>query len=646
MTPNASYETLAVYGVIAVAALVVLSFLFSFLKSSIVFIKNDEYGIVERRFAGGRKPEPFAPIALNGGAGFLPDVLRGGWHFLTPYKYVVHTRPLISIDQIAYLVARVGKPLSPGQVLGQWPEEAGEADDVRGFLEKGGQAGPQRRMLRTGTYAINTALFNVISGTDEGILSFDATTHSRDDQKILEALRSRNAFSPVLIDQDQIGIVTVQDGPALTHGEIIAPAVGIDTNSAGTFHNSFQDMRAFMAAGGRRGRQEQVLVEGTYFINRLFATVEVQPKTKIAIGEVGVVNSFVGTAPEASVDGGRGRTVDRGQRGVCREPLQPGKYAINPYAMEIIKVPVTNFVLKFIEGETSGSPTPGTRAYDSDLKEIEVITKDAFEVKLALSIVAHISAANAPHVIQRFSDVNKFVSQTLDPFVSQYFRDSAQRRTLIEFIQNREEITQEALTAMKERMSEHRIEIEEVMIGTPSGSSKDKGSMELQLNQLRLRQIAIEEQETFKGQQETAKAKRSLNEQQALADQQSGITKSKLAIDIARNEGLAETERMKSAAEGIVVQAKAEADAAKLRMEAVGGAENMIRQAAIQAAVEIARSGGQLVPQVMVSGADANGASGAMMGLFLKELAPKPDARAKDGAGADPRRLNGAASPA
>ena len=90
-----------------------------------------------------------------------------------------------------------------------------------------------------------------------------------------------------------MGVVTVHDGPALREGEIIAPSVGVAADGP-HFHNSFQDPEAFLRAGGYRGRQHQVLVDGTYFLNRLFATVENVPKTIIEVGSVGVVVSYIG----------------------------------------------------------------------------------------------------------------------------------------------------------------------------------------------------------------------------------------------------------------------------------------------------------------------------------------------------------------
>src|SRR6201999_3689779 len=114
--------------------------------------------------------------------------------------------------------------------------------------------------------------------------------------KMAEIIERRAGFEPVVLKdaEDQVGVVTVHDGPALATGDTHAPTVGDDPTDAAHFHNSFQDPEKFLAAGGRKGCQLQVLVEGTYYINRLFATVERIPKTVIEVGQVGVVVSYTG----------------------------------------------------------------------------------------------------------------------------------------------------------------------------------------------------------------------------------------------------------------------------------------------------------------------------------------------------------------
>ena len=153
----------------------------------------------------------------------------------------------------------------------------------------------------------------------------------------------------VIKDLDDLaGIVTVHDGPSLGDGEIIASIVGEDSNNPETYHNNFQMPDRFITAGGRRGRQLQVLVEGTYYLNCLFATVEKIPKTIVDVGWVGVVVSYTGTrgADLSGLDYRHGELVSRGNRGVWNEPLLPGKYAFNTYAGNVVMVPTTNIILK------------------------------------------------------------------------------------------------------------------------------------------------------------------------------------------------------------------------------------------------------------------------------------------------------------
>src|SRR5512146_1380470 len=145
-------------GLIAIVLLVILLVL----ASGIRFIPNNRIGIVEKRF--GQRSVKGGFIALNGEAGYQPDVLRGGVHYLVPFQYVVHIAPLVTIPQgkIGYVFARDGEPLSPMQVLAS-NVTANDFQDVAAFLNNGGQRGPQRQILREGTYAINLAQFVVIT---------------------------------------------------------------------------------------------------------------------------------------------------------------------------------------------------------------------------------------------------------------------------------------------------------------------------------------------------------------------------------------------------------------------------------------------------------------------------------------------------
>lgn len=593
-------------------------FLVLLILSGVRYIPNDRIGVVEKRWSlKGSVKNGF--IALSGEAGFQPDVLRGGVHYLMPLQYRVHKMQLVTIPQgrIGYVFARDGKPLGATQTLAA-NAPATTYQDVRAFLAAGGQRGPQRTILREGTYAINLAQFLIVT---EGKLYYLGL--SREDDAVFRQMAhtvlERNGFTPVVIKgaDDAIGVITVHDGPSLPQGELIAPIVGDDPTHARTYHNNFQDPEAFLAAGGLRGRQLQVLVEGTYYINRLFATIELIAKTVVEVGHVGVVVSYTGAhgADRSGSEYKHGELVGRGERGVWSEPLLPGKYAFNTYAGKVIMVPTTNFILKWTKEET------GAHRLDENLSEVSLITKDAFEPKLPLSVVVHIDYRKAPLVVQRFGDVKRLVEQTLDPMVAAYFKNVGQTRTLIQLLQERSIVQAIASEEMKARFAHYNLELEEVLIGTPTASNGDK-HITMILEQLRARQIAEEQVETYARQEKAAAKERELREAMARASSQKALTESELTITIEANQGRAAYERSvqqaaqkKTMAEAQATEVRllAEADATRVRVLGEAEADRAARVGIAEAvAVEeqVRAYGGpkfQVTQAVMKSFADAIG---------------------------------------
>src|SRR5947208_1827418 len=469
-----------------------------FVLRGIRYIPNTKVGLVEKRTSG-KGSVTTGIIALNGEAGFQPAVLRGGVHYLLPGQYKIHIHPLVTIPQgkIGYVFARDGVPLPPTEALAS-NAVAGDFQDAAAFLQNGGQRGPQRKILREGTYALNLAQFVVI--TTERVLH----------------------------------------------------------------------------AGGQRGRQLQVLVEGTYYINRLFATVEMVPKTVIEVGNVGVVVSYTGEAGE-DLSGAaykHGELVQKGLRGVWSEPLLPGKYAFNTYAGKVFLVPTTNFILKWNKQET------GSHKYDENLAEVALITKDAFEPSLPLSVVVHIDYRKAPLVIQRFGDIKRLVEQTLDPMVSAYFKNVGQTRTLIQLLQDRSAIQQLSGDQMKEKFAEYNLELQEVLIGTPTAGASGS-QIEQILIQLRSRQIATEQVETYNRQEQAAVKERELREAEARAKQQTSITESELSIQVQSNSGKADLARAQQ--EATKIQTLATAEGARTRILGEGEAKKIEVMAAAEA---------------------------------------------------------------
>ena len=614
-------------GLLVLAGLVVLGILALIILSGVRVIPNTRIGIVEKRFSPkGSIKSGF--IALNGEAGFQPNVLRGGIHYLMPVQYVVHAAPLVTIPQgkIGYIFARDGKLLDPTQTLAS-NADVNDFQDVEGFLKNGGQRGPQRRVLREGTYAINLVQFVVL--TDGRVYSLPLSREDMDViQKMANVIAERNGFVPVIIKDtdDKIGIATVHDGPSLAQGEIIAPVVGDNSKESETYHNKFQDPDKFLKAGGFRGRQLQVLVEGTYYVNRLFATVEMIQKTIIEVGNVGVVVSYTGETGEdlSGKEYRHGELVTRGKRGVWEEALLPGKYAFNTYAGKVVSVPTTNFILKWISTQT------GSHHFDENLTEVSLITKDAFEPSLPLSVVVHIDYKKAPLVIQRFGDIKRLVEQTLDPMVAAYFKNIGQTRTLIQLLQERSDIQKIASQEMKVKFEHYNLELEEVLIGTPSSPAGDV-QIETILTQLRSRQIATEQVETYGRQEQAAVKERELREAESRAQMQTSITESELSINVQANQGKADYQRSIQQASQIRALAEAEAEkiarigiaqalATEEQVRAYGGPQFQVTQQVLNRFSEaVQQSKVDVVPRVVV-GASKDGGSGNIMEALLTML--------------------------
>jgi uncharacterized membrane protein YqiK len=295
-------------------------------------------------------------------------------------------------------------------------------------------------------------------------------------------------------------------------------------------------------------------------------------------------------------------------------------------------VPTTNFILKWDTGSV------GPHKLDENLSEVSLITKDAFEPILPLSVVVHIDYRKAPLVVQRFGDIKKLVEQTLDPMVSAYFKNIAQTRTLIELLQGRSEIQQTSAIDMKGKFANYSLELQEVLIGTPRAAAGND-QIEQILNQLRQRQLADEKVGTYERQVIAAQKERTLREAEAQAKQQTAITESVLSIEVQQNLGRANLARSQQEADQTRTLARAEADRIKLvgegeagkvvalasaeaervtkvglaqaeaiakQAEASGGARyQLARQIAERFAQALETSGVDIVPKIAIGGGSA-----------------------------------------
>ena len=574
------------------AGLLAAAAIFSPLLLGLVVIREDQVGVVIKKFA--RRSLPAGQfIALEGEAGYQADTLPPGLHFgLWFWQYRIAKSPVVDVPsgEIALVVAAAGVPIPAERILGK-VIACDSFQDARKFLLSGGEKGRQLGLLTAGTYRINPALFQIITAAN-------AAHHGMStDQLIITQIKS-----------DMVGIVTTLDGRPIEAGEIAGMLIHD--------HDNFQNAQSFIEDGGRRGLQEQVLLSGSWNLNPWFVQVEQVPMLNIPIGSVGVVISFVGLAHE-DVSGAafkHGDLVNVGHKGVWVSPLYPGKHPVNTRVMRVELVPTTNIVLNWANRTEA-------HHYDAKLSSITVRSKDGFAFNLDVAQIIHVAALDAPKVISRLGSMQNLVDHALQPIVGNYFRNSAQHHTVLDFLNARSDRQVEASEHIRVALSAYDVQAIDTLIGdiTPPAEL-----MKTQTD----RKIAEEEKKTYETQelaqrqrQELVKATALANIQQQMVDADQGVRIAELRAQsaIRSANGEAESTKLRALGEADAIRAtgNAKAEAYRAGVEALGAPSYTV----MQLMQTVGERGVRIVPDVSVTGS-AGGTHGlldSMLGLLVKE---------------------------
>ncbi len=497
----------------------------------LVVIGPNESGLVIRRH--GRSLPAGRLIATRGEAGFQARMLSPGWHTgLWPWTYKVVKVPLVDVPsgEIALVIAKDGAAVPGERVLAR-EVDCDDFQNAEQFLEGGGEKGRQLAILTTGKYRINPALFDVVTARTAQAYGL-----------------SREQLLVFRVPADRVGIVTTLDGRPIPAGDLAGPSV--------PGHERFQRGQAFIDACGCRGLQEEVLLSGAWNLNPWFASVELHPLTDIPIGYVGVVVSYVG-GEHVDVSGdafAHGDLVERGRKGVWVEPLLPGKHPLNTRAMKVELVPTTNIVLNWASRSEQ-------HHYDAGLDPINVRSGDGFSFQLDVAAIIHIGMKNAPRVISRVGSMQNLVDHVLQPTVGNYFRNSAQEVSVLEFLSARSARQRAAYLHIRAAVAAYDVDCIDVLIGdiTPPGEL-----MKTQTD----RKIADELQRTYDVQREAQVRRQMLERETAAANLQADVVRSEQAVRIHEKNAEAQIAAARGQAEAMRVRAAAEADAARLAAEA------------------------------------------------------------------------------
>jgi uncharacterized membrane protein YqiK len=302
-----------------------------------------------------------------------------------------------------------------------------------------------------------------------------------------------------------------------------------------------------------------VLRAGAYAINPWFASVKKQKMVEVQIGECAVVTNFVGDEGLDTSDMNvNAKIVDVGKKGIWKEPLGPGRHALNLEICKVDIVPTTQILLSWANDESSA------HKFDANLKTITLRTADAFNVNMDVRVIIHIAMSDAPKVVANLGSVHNMISQVLEPAISSHFRNAAQAVQALELYTQRAELQAKAKEHIQNVLKIHHIESKDTMIADvvlPIELTKTVTD----------RQIATQERATFKTQMEAQEERKKLENATAQADMQKQVVESERGVDISKN--LADAAIRKADGEAEATKLKANADAENNKVLAAAQAE-------------------------------------------------------------------------
>jgi uncharacterized membrane protein YqiK len=281
------------------------------LCKSVAIVKGTEIAVLERRWFGRRMPDGRV-VAMRNEIGIQAHVLGPGLHFLTPFIYSIERRSMLSIgeEEIGLIEAVDGRPIAAGRIFANVVPLHDWFQDGEAFLRNGGERGPQLEIVPPGIYRINPYLFQITKAR--------ATS----------------------IPRGSVGVVSAIDGAPIPAGRLLARSVGSLDN--------FQNGEQFLAAGGEKGPQIDILLPGRYRINTKLFAIDVRLATGVPVKQVGIVTATDGeplppTEYVAKLVNGHREFQDAaaflsagGQRGPQLGFLRPGTYYINPLMFDVV----------------------------------------------------------------------------------------------------------------------------------------------------------------------------------------------------------------------------------------------------------------------------------------------------------------------
>lgn len=637
-------------------------FILYFILTGICVVAGNRIGILERRFFGNPLPDGRV-IAMPNEIGVQARVLAPGMHFLIPFLYSVKKVPFTVIpeDKVGIVESVDGTPISQGLIFAKVVNSHHSYQDGEAFLLDGGEKGPQVQIIPPGTYRVNTALFKVTvvdvvcipSGNLGIVAAMDGLpiTPGRLLAQHIEGHQNFENGHDFLIQDGQrgpqidilmpgtyrvntslfeiqirpatvvpvanIGLVTALDGAPLPDNEFVAAKLRNPMN--------YQDASQFLAIGGQRGPQLDVLKPGTYYINPLMFDIVLEDITEVQRGHVAVIVSNVGEEPPADiistaatglVAGQERYVVSKGYRGIQEDVMGPGRYYLNRCANIAYIIDTTNIIIAWA-------------TQDQQFDPLTVISKDGFAIEIAMKVIIRVRPDQAPYMVAKIGSIENLVRNVIQPTVASSLRNQASETSAMSFMLDRQVEQKKVEDRARLELEKYHVECVSVLI---CQINLPQDLMDTQTQRI----IAREQMEMYQAEGHSQDQRAIMEKKRAQADMQPNLVDAEIGVQIAEQAKLktvitakaeGEAKRLIAEAEAAGIKVHGDADAERILAAGISVAEAFSQQTrsiggdgviAIEIAKQIASGNVKVTPDFLVQG--GSNETGGLLSAYLAKL--------------------------
>jgi uncharacterized membrane protein YqiK len=300
--------------------------------------------------------------------------------------------------------------------------------------------------------------------------------------------------------------------------------------------------------------------------------------------------------------------VNRGDRGIWRQPLLEGQEYLNTKAYQITTISTKKHIVLYTSRQ-------GPRTDTAEEREIMVRTSDGFTFPVDVRVEFEIHPDDAPLLVATVGDDQEGLRTVMDSAVRAIFRNNAESVKALDYVKQRSHQESQSETMLKDELKNIGVTITAVRIGDV-GNEDTLGTL---LKTQTDREIALQEQETFNEQQRAAEQKKELTKTEQEAEEEKRLATAAYAVKIAENDKQKQVIAAEGEAESVKIKAEAQANAYKLIAEQIGSNN----AALVELLTIVGEKQIMITPRVMVTGGGSNSGDGqttALIGTMLDSM--------------------------